>query len=738
MRPRPTPFALAAAVAGMLAGCVDAPDQPPPPPTIDEAIGDAPLEHHVACGADGESRDLWLPAPAVDLGDGADPDTAALGACSAIGPQPIAVLYVTWPDATGQQATIDDVRAAFFAADDPSLRGYWEAASYGLTTATGDVFGPYLLAHPYTCSPADLAALQVDAIAAADADVDFTRYTRVVIVSPQGPDSGCAIMGQSQIGCSAKSSPGDGAFTASVSTLLDWYMVPRARGAALAAHELGHALGLGHGSSLDFDLDAAPPVGKAGFGTISEYGDPYSVMGNAGLWAGHYAAPHKARLGWLDGRYATVESGGTYHLDPYAAAAAGVQALKVRRAAGVDEWLWLEQRTAGDAYDGALDPQAFDGPLVHLQSSATDLRSYLLDLAPATTTFRDGALVAGAPFAEPYSGMILEASALGPAGVDVTVTYGPSTCTVTSPLVTIAPASQVTAAGAGVAFTVSVTNQDAASCPTGTFQLTALRPSGWSFAFAPTPLRLAPGETGTTTLTITPPASAAVGATGAITARSYRYGWMGNANASVFVCGAGAAPTVTMTPATATVEASFPRSFTVTVRNHDCAARTLAPIASVPAGWTGAVAPAALTLAAGASGTFTLTATSPASAAAGSYPVGASVDGASASATLTLTAARTRVTTAVLGAPFKKGQALTLQSTVTFGSGPAPAGAAVTFYVTRPNGATATVSATTSASGVATATYTPPQPGSYSVYSVASYPAGTWTASASVPFSVGS
>lgn len=709
--------ALAACSAGHEPGAIE-------PAAVEPSPSPAAVERYVTCYADGTSEETLLPvmdAPSAAAKAGGATSRQALSSCSPIGAQNIAVLYVTWDGATGLMSTKDEVEAAFFGGD-PSLKGYWEDASRGRTTATGAVYGPYTLARPYTCSALDLSELAAAAYAAADADVDFTQYTRVVIVSPQGPDSGCAIMGTSQLGCSQKSTAGDGTFMASTSYLLNWYLTPQVRGAALAAHELGHALGLGHAVSQNFGPgDSLAPLGKASFGAVTDYSGSFSVMGNAAVQRGHYSAPHQERLGWLDGRVATVETAGTVHLAPYEAAiAAAPQAVKIRRSAAANEWIYLELRTNVGAYESLLNPLAFTGLVVHQQVSPTDTRSYQVDLAPQTTTTVDGVLAFGGTFVDPWTGLSVSVGQPDETGVDVAISYGAPTCTQASPSVTSATTFAATAAGAPTSFTVTIRNNDAATCAPGLFMTSNLRPTGWGGVISPATLVLAPGESGVVTFTVTPAAGAVVGTTSTVTARSYRYGIMGNAYPQVFVCGVSAPPTLTFTASSANVEASFDASFTGTVRNDACGALAFPLTSPTPNTWAATFTPASLSLSPGQTGSFTLKKAVPLSAPLGSTVVDVATGGATATAAVNVTAPKLRLVTSAVGTP-RKNKPLTLSAAVTYGKPLAPAGLSVAFVVRAPSGQAQVLYATTNASGVAAATYVPVELGTHSAYSTTTY-----------------
>ena len=158
----------------------------------------------------------------------------------------------------------------------------------------------------------------------------------------------CGWAGLGTLGCGTLSSA-DGSFTASTAWQLATYMGTRDQGVKLSTHEGGHNITLHHSSSRDFGAEALGPLGAAG--TLSEYGDVFSTMGSWNL--GHYPSPHKVRLNWLTSgsNVLTVESNGSYTLQPLETSPAGLQALKVRRGTGNNAWLWVEYRQPLGLYD---------------------------------------------------------------------------------------------------------------------------------------------------------------------------------------------------------------------------------------------------------------------------------------------------------------------------------------------------------------------------------------------------
>ncbi len=441
----------------------------------------------------------------VAAADGSIVGTAlAATACTPAGPQNTAVLLVTFPGVAAPGITAQTVWDIFFGVSGRSVSNFWYEASYGQTTATGDVFGWYTLDAAYTCD--EYHAMRDAAIRAADPYVDFTKYNRVFIIFPN-PGS-CGWAGLSTVGCGGLTT-GDGSITASTSWLLATYMSSRDQGVKLATHEGGHGLGLAHASSRDFGAETLGPPGETG--TLSEYGDSFSTMG---YWNfGHYAAPHKRRLSWLaDGpNILTVESSGRYTLQPIETSPAGVQALKVRRGTGNNAWLWIEYRQPLGLYDSAIGAQPFSGALIHYEDSITGGRTHLLDFTAATSSFSDPALPAGATWVDPYSNLSLSVSSATPSVLAVDVSYGPVPCVTAAPGVEVSPSNPTVSAGAAVSYTVTVTNRDSAGCPASTLGLASAAPDGWPSSFDPASLTLAPGETGSAILTKTAPAGAAPG-----------------------------------------------------------------------------------------------------------------------------------------------------------------------------------------------------------------------------------
>jgi M6 family metalloprotease-like protein len=421
--------------------------------------------------------------------------------CATTGPQSTAVIVVTYPGVTppvGNAALYNQ----FFGTSGRSLDGYWMDASYGTASASGNVFGPYTLPQAYTCD--QTATITAAAIAAADPDIDYMQYNRIFIVVP---NSSCSYSGASTLGCGPLSTA-DGTATVSKSTVLASYMTTNDGGVQLAAHEGGHALGLKHARSRDFGADSLGAVGASG--AYNEYGDNFSPMGYFNL--GHYAAQHKAQLGWLPStNVQTVQGAGTYLLQPFSPPSLGTQALKIERDPGSNNWLWLEYRQPIGPYEATLSPQVFSGALVRYSDALTGPYTDLLDLTPATASWLDPALAAGRTWVDPYTKLSLTAQTATAGGLTVQVNYGTATCAAAAPSIALSPANPSVSPAMSATYSATIRNNDSAACAPRTMLLTASQPAGWTAAVTPSTVSLLPGQTASVTLTETVAASAVPG-----------------------------------------------------------------------------------------------------------------------------------------------------------------------------------------------------------------------------------
>jgi M6 family metalloprotease-like protein len=412
---------------------------------------------------------------------------ALASACTPTGPQSTLVILAKFPGYADSFSTSYAHSVIFADGSARSLNTYFKETSGGATSATGKVVGWLTLDKLYSCS--DYVNMRLAAIRAADQVEDLTQYSRIVIFFPM-PGS-CSFGGVSTVGCTSISTS-RGTSMASLSMLVADYTKTVDRAVQLASHEVGHGLGLYHSASRDF---GAEPVGAIGTtGTISTYGDNFSTMGYWNL--GHYAAQQKAALGWWSWgtQVQTVQSNGTYVIAPAEFATTAAQAIRVQRGSGNNAWLWLEYRQPTGLFDTTLPSQVHSGVLIHYEDSATSM-THLLDYSPDSANWNGPALAAGSVWKDPHSNLTLSVLSANASGASVNVSYGAEACSPQTPGFAVSPSSASVTAGGSVNYSITLKNNDSASCAPSSFTLKSLAlPAGWTGSVSPSSASLSPGQ----------------------------------------------------------------------------------------------------------------------------------------------------------------------------------------------------------------------------------------------------
>ncbi|HYI95100.1 MAG TPA: hypothetical protein VEX68_16260, partial [Bryobacteraceae bacterium] len=355
----------------------------------------------------------------------------AVAECKTEGAQRVAVILVNFPGTAAAPITKAQVGDIVFGTSGRSAAAFYKEASYGQLDLTGDIYGSYTLDRAYRCG--EFVQMRTAALAAADADIDFSGYSRILVVHPEIAE--CETSGQGTIGCPLLVAA-DEVFRASYAAV----SASSSEDLTLTViHELGHNLGLDHARTIRYPGTTIGP--ERGLATFEEYGDLFSVMG---IGEAHFAVSQKVALGWVkqpEG-YIAVQSAGTFDLTPLQSTGSGLKALRIKRNTG-DEALWVEYRQPGGAFDRGesivLRPM-FEGALIHAQTSAAELYSDLLDFTPASVDearqlllpgyFTDPVLRPGQTWRDPFSDLTIEVVSMTPERLRVAVRYDTPCATV--------------------------------------------------------------------------------------------------------------------------------------------------------------------------------------------------------------------------------------------------------------------------------------------------------------------
>lgn len=232
----------------------------------------------------------------------------------------------------------------------------------------------------------------------------------------------------------------------------------------VVGHEMGHGFGLYHAGSVDCGANVISPSGCG----VTEYGDPYVIMGNVN--PGHFNAFQKNVLGYIQGGVANHLSGTTtYTLGPIESPGQSLYAVRIPTN-NANRTYWVEFRQgigfdAGFAGIGTLGAQIriaypFENQCSGCSGKYDDTQ--FLDMTPATSPFTDGALVNGATYTDTTvtPNISIKVTAASASALDVQVSAGGGAGSTTTTLASSANPSTV---NQSVTFTASVTGTN----PTG-------------------------------------------------------------------------------------------------------------------------------------------------------------------------------------------------------------------------------------------------------------------------------
>lgn len=409
-----------------------------------------------------------------------------------LGEQRTLVLLVNFQNQVEQPITQAAADARVFTDTSEFMR----ENSYGQTWLSGDTRGWFTLPLNATCNGTDIANAANSAASASG--VNLSAYDRFIYMFPR--NTTCGWDGQGTVGGWPSKTWINGNFNLQV-----------------VAHEVGHNFGLYHSHSIEAGaeiLSATP--------TIYEYGDTLDTMGNKN--PGHFSVFHKNRLGWLGYGAASpvveTQGAGSFTVDAVEPAGSNPKALKVLRSVdavtGAKTWFTVEYRQ-DMGFDSWLTGYAnvLGGVVIHLVKEGDANSSNLLDMTPASSLYydwNDPALTVGRTFTDPESGVSISTTSANGVAAGLNVTYGAGNCQNAAPTLALAPAQGPwVAPGTAVDFTLTLTNRDSSACSAVNFDLSQSIPSGWSGNFGPSTLVLAPGQSGSTTLTLTSSTGAADG-----------------------------------------------------------------------------------------------------------------------------------------------------------------------------------------------------------------------------------
>jgi hypothetical protein len=317
----------------------------------------------------------------------------------------VAVILLNFLDDTSEPYTPDFVAGVYFNNANSDAH-YFAEQSYDQLAMTGQVFGWYTI--DYNNVGCDWAAWGDAAKAKAESlGADFSTFTNLAYVFPWAPD--CGWLGL--------------AYLSGSRTYINKSVTLRT-----TSHELSHNFGVHHASTYNC-VRSGVRVSLSAVSTdctLSEYGDPFSVLGSAQTRQSH--AWHKTQMGYLGntGDRRDVSAAGNYALGPQEVSSSTPKIIRVARAGDSGRYFYLEFRQPyGSYFDNftASDP-AVNGVFVRLGPDySTKTQSLLLDATPETSSWTDSALPVGRTLTDPLSKVSFTTQSVSATGAVVNIAF---------------------------------------------------------------------------------------------------------------------------------------------------------------------------------------------------------------------------------------------------------------------------------------------------------------------------
>jgi hypothetical protein len=356
------------------------------------------------------------------VADGGTTQVAATTSATTVstGSKRVAVVLVNFSNDTSQPYTPAFAAGIAFTNTD-SVAAYHAEGSWGQLTLSGDVFGWLTIPNTNANCAYSTWASSANTVAGA-AGINLAAYDNVVYAFPK---TSCGWAGLASM-------PGRNS----------WLNGPMAMSLRVMAHELGHNFGTHHASQygcMESGVRVTLSVNTANC-TSGEYGDPFSVMGQATRYEHTNFA--KGNFNWLaPANTQNVTVSGDYLLTPAEIQAGTVSSLRIQRTTSA--WFTMEFRQPYGSYFETFPSTAplATGVTIRITAGYTSRsQSQLLDMTPSTSSFIDAPLAAGRTFVDPLTGVSVTTLSTSSAGALVRVSFAGGAVPTTSPPPTSTPA----------------------------------------------------------------------------------------------------------------------------------------------------------------------------------------------------------------------------------------------------------------------------------------------------------